>query len=389
MKTPEEIIKYMAYDMPIMKYYDNPEPKTDALRKKRQDMIDNKDNLYIASEKHDGDFGLFAHFSKGNNLIRSRSISKITGVYGDYTAKLPHLCREMDNWPDNTVVLAEICWDEYGTNANTVGTILRCLPAKAVERQKDKKLSGLVFDVLMFNGKDYTNYPYEDRIDIAQKIFNDRIPLTCGLKLPLYTYFKPTQVFTTDFAAAADDIISRGGEGVVIQKKSNPYMPGTRTAWATLKLKQALPHMDLKVVGTLEPNKKYDGDCIDTWKYWEVFTGENYCDPDTGDLSAIYDLVEVSPDCDRAAIPGIPVTKPYYMHWKNGITVMLPSGITTDVASGLTDDDRAYLATPEAQAKIAAGELWAEVKAMSVNDLGKLRHPALVRLRTDLNSHGE
>ena len=309
MKTPEEIIKYMAYDMPIMKYYDNPEPKTDALRKKRQDMIDNKDNLYIASEKHDGDFGLFAHFSKGNNLIRSRSISKVTGAYGDYTAKLPHLCGEMDNWPDNTVVLAEICWDEYGTNANTVGTILRCLPDKAVERQKDKKLSGLIFDVLMFNGKDLTSDPYEIRINV-------------GFELEL-KYFKRTQIFTTDFAAAADDIISRGGEGVVIQKKSNPYMPGTRTAWATLKLKQALPHMDLKVVGTLEPNKNYEGDFAADWQY---------------------------------KIDGVNVTKPYYMGWKNGITVMLPSGITTDVASGLTDDDRAYLATPEAQDKIAAGE---------------------------------
>ena len=145
--------------MTPMKYYDNPEPKTDTLKQKRQDMIDNKDNLYIASEKHDGDWGMFIHYSKGNNLIRSRSISKVTGVYGDYTNKLPHLCGEMDSWPDNTVVLAEICWDEYGTNANTVGTILRCLPDKAVERQKDKKLIGLIFDVLRFNGKDVTNDP--------------------------------------------------------------------------------------------------------------------------------------------------------------------------------------------------------------------------------------
>ena len=325
-----------------MKYYDNPEPKTDTLKQKRQDMIDNKDNLYIATEKHDGDWGMFIHYSKGHNLIRSRSISKVTGAYGDYTAKLPHLCGEMDNWPDNTVVLAEICWDEYGTNANTVGTILRCLPDKAVERQKDKKLSGLIFDVLMFNGKDLTSDPYEIRINV-------------GFELKL-KYFKRTQVFTTDFAAAADDIISRGGEGVVIQKKSNPYMPGTRTAWATLKLKQALPHMDLKVVGTLEPNKNYEGDFAADWQY---------------------------------KIDGVNVTKPYYMGWKNGITVMLPSGITTDVASGLTDDDRAYLATQEAQDKIAAGELWAEIKAMSVNDLGKLRHGSLVRLRTDLNSEGE
>ena len=101
-----------------MKYYDNPEPKTDTLKQKRKDMIDNKDNLYNTNEKHDGDWGMFIHYSKGHNLIRSRSISKVTGAYGDYTAKLPHLCGEMDNWPDNTVVLADICWDEYGINAN-------------------------------------------------------------------------------------------------------------------------------------------------------------------------------------------------------------------------------------------------------------------------------
>ena len=319
--------------LPPMKYYNN----EDTSNAKRQDMIDNKNGEYIATEKHDGDWGMFIHYSKGHNLIRSRSISKVTGVYGDYTAKLPHLCDEMDNWPDNTVVLAEICWDEYGTNANTVGTILRCLPAKAVERQKDKKLSGLIFDVLMFNGKDLTNDPYEIRINI-------------GFELEL-KYFKRTQVFSNDFAAAADDIISRGGEGVVIQKKSNPYMPGTRTAWATLKLKQTLPHMDLKVVGTLEPNKNYEGDCIDTWKY---------------------------------QIDGELVTKPYYFGWKNGITVELPSGIKTDVASGLTDDDRAWLATEEAAKMIEAGDLYAVIKCMSVNDLGKLRHASLVRLRNDM-----
>lgn len=367
-----------------MKYYDNPEPKTVTLAAKKQAIIDNTSGEYIATEKHDGDWGMFIHYSKGNNLIRSRSISKVTGAYGDYTAKLPHLCGEMDEWPDNTVVLAEICWDEYGTNANTVGTILRCLSAKAVERQKDKKLSALIFDVLMFAGEDLTSIPYIDRLEKIDAEFNPT-----HISDMNYHYFKPTQVFFTDFAAAADDIISRGGEGVVIQKKSNPYMPGTRTAWATLKLKQTLPHMDLKVVGTLEPNKQYDGDFIDDWKYWEVDDLILTSNP----LKQGHSLHETEGGADPMwkinSYQYRPVTKPYYMGWKNGITVMLPSGITTDVASGLTDDDRAYLATPEAQAKIAAGELWAEIKAMSVNDLGKLRHGSLVRLRTDLNSNGE
>lgn len=355
-----------------MKYYNN----EDTTNLKRQAMIDNQDNLYIATEKHDGDWGMFIHYNQGNNLIRSRSISKVTGVYGDYTAKLPHLTAEMDTWPDNTVVLAEICWNEYGTNANTVGTILRCLPAKAVERQKDKKLSGLIFDVLMFNGKDLTNDPYNIRINIAFEL---------ELK-----YFKRTQVFTTDFAAAADDIISRGGEGIVIQKKTNPYMPGTRTAWATLKLKQSLPHMDLKVVGTLEPNKQYDGDCIDTWKYWEIegdtsstfFGEETYIRLEETDGGKPW----INSDEYRAT----PVTKPYYYGWINGVIVQLPDGNTTSVTSGLTDADREWLATYQAKLEIESGNLFAVIKAMSYNDKGKLRHPYLVKLRTaDDGAKGE
>ena len=323
--------------LPPMKYYNN----EDTSNAKRQDMINNKNGEYIATEKHDGDWGMFIHYSKGHNLIRSRSISKVTGVYGDYTAKLPHLCDEMDNWPDNTVVLAEICWDEYGTNANTVGTILRCLPAKAVERQKENKLKAVVFDMLMFANKDLTDLGYYRRFTQWASFIDAQD----------YKYIKLTELFENDFAEAADDIISRGGEGIVIQRKDYVYSPGSRTAWKTLKLKQQLPEMELKVVGTLAPNKVYEGDCPETWEY---------------------------------QIDGELVTKPYYFGWKNGITVELPSGITTDVTSGLTDDDRAWLATEEAAKMIEAGELYAVVKCMSVNDLGKLRHASLVRLRNDM-----
>ena len=325
--------------LPPMKYYNN----EDTSNAKRQDMINNKNGEYIATEKHDGDWGMFIHYSKGHNLIRSRSISKVTGVYGDYTAKLPHLCDEMDNWPDNTVVLAEICWDEYGTNANTVGTILRCLPAKAVERQKDKKLKAVVFDMLMFANKDLTDLGYYRRFTQWASFIDAQD----------YKYIKLTELFENDFAEAADDIISRGGEGVVIQRKDYVYSPGSRTAWKTLKLKQQLPEMELKVVGTLAPNKLYEGDCPETWEY---------------------------------QVDGELVTKPYYFGWKNGITVELPSGIKTDVASGLTDDDRAWLATEEAAKMIEAGDLYAVIKCMSVNDLGKLRHASLVRLRNDVIS---
>lgn len=299
---------------------------------------------------------MLIHWEKGKNLIRSRSISKVTGVYGDYTAKVPHIVEEMDNWPDNTVVLAELCWDQDGTNANTVGTILRCLPAKAVERQKENKLKAVVFDVLMLNNEDLTQQGYYFRLEEV-------------LLMPRGYYIYPTEVITQDFAEAADRIIAGGGEGIVIQRCDYTYNPGNRTAWKTLKLKQQLPEMELKVVGVLEPKKFYEGDCPETWEYKIV---EHYT------------IVDPINETEESRDTEVLVTKPYYFGWKNGITVELPSGITTDVASGLTDDDRAWLATEDAAKMIEAGELYAVVKCMSINDLGKLRHPSLVRLRNDM-----
>ena len=335
---------YTIDDFPMMtpmKYYNN----EDTSNAKRQAMIDNKDGEYIATKKNDGDWAMLIHWEKGKNLVRSRSISKVTGVYGDYTEKVPHIVEEMDGWPNNTVVLAELCWDQDGTNANTVGTILRCLPAKAVERQKENKLKAVIFDLLMVDGKDLTNLGYYFRLEEV-------------LLFPrgLYTY--PTEVITQDFAAAADQIIAGGGEGIVIQRCDYTYNPGNRTAWKTLKLKQQLPEMELKVIGTLEPKKFYEGDCPETWEY-------ELEDPVTHDKYL--------------------VTKPYYFGWKNGITVLLPDETTCDVASGLTDDDREWLATEAAQQMINNEELYAVVKAMSFNDKGRLRHPSLVRLRNEVN----
>ena len=338
--------------MEPMKYYNNEAPSI-----KRDDMINNKNDEYMATVKKDGDWAMLIHYSKGNNLIRSRSISKVTGVYGDYTAKLPHICDEMDRLPDNTVLLAEICWDEPGTNANTVGTILRCLPAKAVERQKEKKLKAVVFDCLMENGNDGCDQPYEKRYKVASHMLHVLIFPSNYMYMTHVCYIDEHH---ENFLEWADEIIADGGEGLVIQRKDNPYMPGTRTAWKTLKLKQSLPEMELKVIGTLEPNKLYEGDCPETWQYW--YQDMPNANSQAGDF---------------------PVTKPYFYGWKNGVTVEY-NNTTCDVTSGLTDADREWLATEEAQQMIANGELYAVVKAMQTNDLGRLRHPYVVRLRNDL-----
>lgn len=368
-----------------MKYYDNPEPKTATLAQKRLDIINNKNNEYIATVKHDGDWGMFIHYCKGNNLIRSRSISKVTGVYGDYTAKLPTAIDVMDTWPDNTVILAEICVDGEGTNANTIGTILRCLPEKAVERQKETKVKFWGFDLLMWDNVDYTNQPYEKRILELEAALNHEHEGWPCFGAP---HFRCTNVYVDgwDFAEVADEVINAGGEGLVIQRKGNAYWPGTRTAWKTLKLKQRLPEMELLVIAALEPTELYTGKEIETWPYWLAY-------PDDGDYPTMHEFrgqaealkYEANFNSNQGKTLGYtvkvkPVTKPYFYGWKSAIRVLY-NGIEVDVASGLTDEDRAWLATKEAYNLINGTALYAVVRGMSTNDKGAIRHPVFVRFR--------
>ena len=343
-----------------MKYFDKqPDGLSENLKKKYDAMISNENNEYIATCKYDGEWTMFIKWD-GEYLIRSRSISKKTGAYGDKTAHLPHLVEEMKLWPDNTVILGEVCWGEFGTVSTDVGTILRCLPAKAVERQKERKLVVKVFDCLAILGDSLLTIPYTDRIAQAHNMINLTHVNGSG-------YFTMTNICPSDKTPAefADEIISQGGEGVVIQRADYVYEPGKRTAWKTLKLKQRLPQMELPVVGLLRPNKYYEGDCPETWPY--SITEES-----------------LSPDGRIDIEDPVLVTKPYFYGWMNGIVVELEDGTTCEVTSGLTDADREWLATQEAAEMIKNGELYAVIQAMQINTLGRLRHPALVRLRNDM-----
>ena len=343
-----------------MRYYDKRrEDLSDNLKKKYDAMTNNKNNEYIATCKWDGEFMMFIKW-EGQILIRSRSISKVTGKYGDKTAHLPHLVEEMKLWPDNTVILGEVCWGDFGSVSTDVGTILRCLPAKAVERQKERKLVVKVFDALAMYGESFLNATYEERYAVAHNL----------VSLAGREYFSMTNVCPPDKTPAefADEIISQGGEGVVIQRKDYVYEPGKRTAWKTLKLKQRLPQMELPVVGRLSPKQYYEGDCPETWPYY-VMVDSTYDDEEG---NTYYTSEKVL------------VTKPYFYGWMNGIVVQLEDGTTCEVTSGLTDADREWLATMEAAEMIKNGELYAVIQAMQINTKGRLRHGTLIRLRNDM-----
>ena len=235
--------------MEPMKYYDkHREELSDNLKKKYDAMINNENEEYLASVKWDGEWTMFIKWD-GHILIRSRSLSKVTGEYGDKTLHLPHLVEEMSLWPDNSVVLGEVCWGEYGTVSTDVGTILRCLPAKAVERQKDRKLVVKVFDILAWDNNVCINDAYVNRSYKVKTYFNKDIESN---KYFTATKFCPKSLTPAEFA---DSVISEGGEGVVIKKLNASYERGKRN-WSLIKLKQEISY-DLRIIDVEEGSGQF------------------------------------------------------------------------------------------------------------------------------------
>ena len=298
---------------------------------------------YIGSFKLDGEFGRMVWDGK-EVAILSRSISKKTNEYARKDPNVPHLVEVFKNLPKNTVLLGEMCFDDLYKRSKDVGTLLRCLPEKAIERQKDDKdkLHFYVFDVLCWNGKDLLNEGFETRIS-----YIDKVKEILGDKFIRYAEYKTVEEIANEY----QDYLAKGGEGFVLQRKDNPYAPGKRPAWKTIKLKKATEEIELPVVGLLNPEKFYTGKELANWEYF---------------------------------VDGIAVTKYYYKGWVAGVKVKNGDTIC-NVSSGITDEDAEWLATNEARELINEGRLIAKVSAMEIEpDTGKLRHGRLLELRTDL-----
>lgn len=316
----------------------------DKARHIEQDILTDpvKYSEYLGTYKMDGNWSRWI-IDKDNNIrVQSRTVSKKTGEYGDLTEKVPHLVQVLKALPPETVILGEICYPELNKHSDEVGTILRCLPAKAIARQKDNPLSLYIFDVLMWNGVDIHTQPYSERITYFNKIKET-------INSSFVWCAEPKEI--TQVVKEYDDYLDRGGEGFVLVKKNLPYSPGTRTAWSSIKLKQATDEFELVVTGTIDPVYYYNGEDPEGWQYRDAEDN--------------------------------PITKRAYYGWMAGVMVNY-SGINVKVTSGCSDEDGAWLASDEAVEMINRGELYAVVRAMQVTKDGSLRHPVLVRLRDDV-----
>jgi len=353
------IDNYDFEELEIMKYWAPPNSWSDEKKKEttRSRIFSGE---WVGSRKYDGAIYCFIKDEDGNCVLRGRS----KGVGGEYLNKydwVPHLHEFFDMIPRGTCLLGEIVFpDNEGSNKTT--TIMGCKVEKAIERQKDKKISYYIFDVLAWDMRNLINVKTIDRFayfEYINQIIYD-------------TYMD--NVFTAECFEGQElwdelqTILATGGEGVVIIRKDSVYQPGKRPSKDCQKVKKELTEtIDAFFTGrATAPTKEYTGKELPNWSYWlNLKTGEKI----NSNLYKEYSNGE----------PYEPITKNYFY----GFAGSLEIGVMKDgevyplgTLSGLSEEIKANYKDYAMRC--------IELGAMQLTDEGALRHGKLIGFRDDL-----
>ena len=325
---------------------------------------------YFAQEKIDG---YWYQFEKTDNhsYLFSRNISVTTGFLTEKGENVPHIIDALSVLPPNTILIGEIFYPNK--TSKDVTTIMGCLPKTAIERQKNNLIHYYVHDIIYYDNVNLINAPAIDRYKILSKIWVKH-------NLNNYDFLHLAEIIDENIEEKVVEILSRGGEGAVLKKKTLPYYPGKRPAWSTIKIKKT-DTVDLVCIGFCDATREYTGKELDTWQYWEERL-EQSVDGEYNYSKNIGDYYN-----DYLHNPHIyhPITKGYYYGWKTAIRVgayddngnLIEIGT---VSSGLTDTDKERMSTnPEEYLN----------QVFCINCMEKdnkehtLRHPHIVMRRDD------
>ena len=324
---------------------------------------------YFATEKIDGALYQFCRTDKGNYLF-GRTVSVKNGLLTNKIDNVPHINSALSCLPCGTVIVGEI-YVSGGTSKN-VTSIMGCLPAEAIKRQdKQGKIKYYLHDMIFYNGEDMQSWGAEARYQKLVEAWNK-------FHLEQFDFLQLAESFDTGIEERLSQILSAGGEGIVLKKKDAPYSEGKRPAWATIKCKQ-MDTIDLVCTRAIEATKEYTGKELETWPYWQERSERDQNGEYTW-LSSEGQYYE-----DYLHNPHIyrPVTKPYFYGWKTaiGIGAYDDEGNLKEigtVSSGLTDEMRAHL--DDYVGKVVA------LQCMSIDRKEKtLRHPIVKAWRDDKN----
>ena len=265
------------------------------------------DGTWFAELKKDGALYMYVKGFGGENYLFGRTISKKTGLLTEKSANVPHIIEALNYVPNGTILLGEIYYP--GKTSKDVTSIMGCLPAKAIERQKGEYgyIHYYIYDCLEYNGTSLLKYDNWTRYQVTKRIFEKVIPILEWEEnentIKFYSkYIELAEAIEEEIYPAIGKALSKGEEGLVVKKKTAMYEPGKRPM-TMLKAKQ-VDYIDAVIIGFKEPTKEYTGKEIESWQFWE--------DVDTNEL-----LIG-----NYFGILGkIPVTKHYYYGWKNAIEI--------------------------------------------------------------------
>lgn len=283
-----------------MKYFAPPATMSKETRKARLESMA-ESGEYLFGQKFDGNWSR-AIITPKRNALQTRGISVKTKTYGEVQDKVLFWDDVVKAFPNTTtVILGEIYRD--GDIDKDIGSVLRCLPDKAIARQKNNPLHWRIFDVLCYNGKNLMNTPFEERIKYIPKVVKQiNSPLVGSVE------YKP---MTPNFFDELEDIFASGGEGAVCYKRTALYEPGKRGphSWDTVKVKQEISNdIDCFITGVELPTKIYTGKELGKWTYWlDIRTGEKKLGEYFGEYQTGKNVQ--------------PITKNYYYNWPGAIYV--------------------------------------------------------------------
>ena len=326
--------------------------------------------------------GYWETIIKENNQVYmfSRSVSKTTGFYSEKIDNVPHLKNwAMKNLPNGTCLIGEAYYP--GGTSKDVTKILGCLSDKAIERQAGSygNLHYYIHDLLKYNGYDYVvnQVPYSKRYSDLCKYIDiqaEHIPEVevAGIWDSVYC----------NLAKVTEQELLNGEEGMVFRTESGLYLPGKRRPNIMFKIKESIDTIDLVITNLLNPEMIYTGKDVEHWPYWVEHNPEN---PEEFWKIPVANIKDSYAAHNHLPESCIPVTKAYYLGWKNAFELSAYDNNGTlvpvaRVASGLTDQMREDIAKhPDNYlGKVCS------ISAMSVDPQElSIRHPVFIDLRYD------
>ena len=359
------IDKIDFWEMEAMKYWSFPKSYSPQEKREQAKSMVLSGN-FLGSRKMDGAWNMIIKDMEGNFHMRSRTES-VNGGFTDKAEWVPHICEELRNIPNGTVLVGEIYFPD-NEGSRKITSVLNCLKGKCLERQKTNGwLHFYIFDVLAYKGKSLINTKFEERIE---KYLNyELLDVLKNDHTEIAKYFEGSELWEL-----YGKVIAAGGEGIVITRKDCKYLCGKRTARLTLKMKKELEEtIDAFVDGNYKtPEMESGTEHPESWQWW--------FNPKTGEKT---DKCKYTEYC--AGEPWIPIKKAAFYNWASAISFsVMKDGKPYHIGyiSGIPDSMKEEITKPN---NSLIGKVY-EINAMEIEHIEgqySLRHARIVGERSD------